>query len=191
MAKPENHNRQTSTVDNTESRYDHVGTVYNAPVSHQTIVQDNSVTYDVDPEDTDFIERVSMFLMNTLGERKTVLGIVVAGLLGAGSLLSSMYQTPAFLAPYSQPLLYIAVTLLLVAAVFWGAVQYRYESRCAKCNTFYAMKEVGTSNEREVAVKGGVRRTTTRTYQCSTCEHQMTKQNNRFIPDEPEQSGTV
>lgn len=184
MANARNENRQSSSVDNTAATYNNQGPIYNAPVSHQRIVQEKAVTYNVDRTDTDLIERFSMFLMKTLGGRNTILSAIASGGLGLLALLSGIYRSPSFLASHSQSLMYLAFGLILVGVALWAAVQYRHESRCAKCNAFYAMKEVGEPTEREVPVRGGVRRTTTRFFQCSMCSNEMTKKSNHFIEDD-------
>jgi hypothetical protein len=175
---------QTSQVDNRSASFHNAGDVYNAPVSHQTVIQDSSVTYDVDKRDVEGLERLSRFIIDLMGERNVKIWMVITFLLGGGSVFSSV-QNPELLGPVSPYPLYFGVALLTMGAVLFGALQYKYESRCVKCNTFYAMKETGEPKVREVEVQGGVRRTTARTYRCAKCSHVMTKKSNELVEDDP------
>lgn len=171
-------NNQQSQVDNRGASYQGVGAVYNAPVT--TIVQDNAVTYEVDPEDTEGMERLSMFLMKHLGETKMLGGALGAFLTGILSLVG-WYKLPGL-----QVLLFAGVGFLVVAGVLWAAIEYKYDSRCVKCNTFYAMEEASNPVVREVEARGGVRRTTTRTFGCRNCGDKVTRKSTEYVEDEPD-----
>lgn len=179
--------RTESRVDNRGATFSNAGHVYNAPITHQTIIRDSkrAVTYEVDHEDVSAMEWWSKTTFRLLGERRIKLTIIVNGLLGGGSVaLSATDVLPWDLRTYA---VYAAFGFLLVAGAFWMGLRFRLDSRCVKCNTFYAMKETGQPIEREVVVKGGVRRTTTRMYECSSCSAVMPSKTTEFIPDEPEE----
>ena len=172
-------NQQSSKVDNRDASYHNVGTVYNAPVN-TTIVQDNSVTYEVNPEDTEGLERFSLFLMKRFGEEKTKLVAAISAILAAGSGVG-WYKFPQI-----QILLYATIGFAVLGVAFWTAVQYKYNSRCVKCNTFYAMKPAGSPTVRDVETRGGTRRTTTSTYECRHCGNKVTKKSSELIEPEPD-----
>lgn len=175
-----------TTVDNRRASYQNVRDVYNAPVIKQTVVKkERSVTYGVDKEDVRGLEAWSKLLIDLLGERNTKLVAIVGLLLGTGGIFSGVNATPAFVAPFASGLTTTGLLLLLVGASFVAALQYRSNTRCVKCNTFYAMRETGRPTAREVRAKGGVRRTVTRSYQCQECGHRIQEDENEFIEDEP------
>lgn len=171
---------QGSKVDNRGARYDRVGTVINGSVSKQTIVHEKSVTYKVDKEDVDGLERLSLFVIDFLGERRSKLGLAlsivaaVVGVLGGARL-------PA---PYASPAMYLGFAGVALAVILGVALQYRQQSRCHKCNTFYAMEEVGQPEAREVPARGGTRRTIRRFYQCRECGALDSSTTNEFLADE-------
>lgn len=171
---------QGSRVDNRAASYTNVGAVYNAPVN-TTVVHDKSVTYEVDPDDTETLERFSMFLMRHLGEKKTVASAVVSAVVALASYVGWYNLTV-------QALFYVGVAFTVVAAALWVAVQYKHTTRCQKCNTFYAMKETGSPTVREVRAEGGTRQTTTRSFDCRFCGNQVRKKSNAFIADEPDEA---
>ena len=182
-------NRSETHVDNRGATFQNQGDVYNAPITHQTVIKDNSraVTYEVDKEDVDTLEWWSKFLIGRIGERRTKLTTLISGLLGILSTLSSIYKVPELPTAAAVYPIYAAFVFFLVAVGFGAALRYRIDSRCVKCNTFYAMKEIGEPVQRDVKVKGGIRRTTTRLYKCAKCSATMPKKSNEFIADEPEE----
>lgn len=179
--------RQQSRVDNRGASYSNVRDVYNAPVTHQTIVKDNSVTYEVDHEDVQGLERFSMWVMENIGEKNAKLTALITILLGGGG-LTSFTSWSARLPNLGTAIFVVCVALVFVGVAMVAALQYKANSRCTKCNRFYAMREFGTPVVKESPRKGGVQRTTKRHYRCRFCGDEVTETDNEFIEDEPEDS---
>lgn len=176
-----------SKVDNSGANYSQVRDVYNAPVTHQTIVKDNAVTYEVDPDDVEGLEKLSILVLKLMGETKAKVTAAVSITLGAGSIYGSL-QGPEFLAAYASILLVFGVVCIFVGATLVTSLQYKYNSRCAKCNRFYAMQPHGSPLVREVDRRGGTQRTTKTTSKCRYCGNLVSKTETEFIEDEPEES---
>jgi hypothetical protein len=173
----------SSAVDNRGATYSNVHDVYNGPVTKQTIVKDNAVTYNVNQEDVKGLEKFSMFVMEAIGEKKAKITAAVTIALGGGGIFS--IASPAINVPtnFTTPLLYIAIGLLFVGAGLVAALQFKANSRCVTCNQFYAMQEHGEHRVREARRHGGTQRTTTRFYKCRHCGAESGKTDNEFIED--------
>lgn len=177
--------------------YKNVGEVHNAPVTN--VIHDESKTYEVDTENVKFLEGLSIKLINKFGEKKLLIFDIISGLIGilSGFLGANAFSPtvvifvwlPKLPQDFAMPLIILALVLLGLAGIVYSLVEYKYESKCPKCKKFYALEEVGQPTVREVDVKGGTRRTTTRTYRCRSCGHTEPRKKNKFIPDEapPEQ----
>jgi hypothetical protein len=180
-----NSNIQNSHTENKDVSYNNVGHVFNAPVNNQVITNDNSSTYDIDKKDTELIEQLSRYLIDHFGEKKITIGAIVLFLLG-GVQVSFGFNfdvLPKVPTNFITPLLYSGIVFLIGGAVLWGLVQYKYDSRCVNCKTFYSMKEVGEPKAKEVSTKNGVRRTVTRHYKCENCGNEANQKFNEFVPD--------
>ncbi len=175
---------QKSHVDNRGATYANRGDVYNAPVTSQTIVHDGSKTYKVNHENIEGIEFLSIFVMKHLGERNALISGLIAIVMGAGQVASATYRFPALVERYATPLFASGFVCLLIGATLVYLRRYKYDSRCMKCNKFYAMKEVGTPVVRETPVRDGTRYETTRTYGCRYCGEKVTQASSRFEADE-------
>ena len=180
--------KQDSKVDNRGAQYTNVRDVYNAPVTHQTIVKDDSVTYEVDREDVRGLERLSMWLMKVVGERNVKITAVVTIVFGGGGIVAVTNPSVNLPGLVVTPLTYAAFLAILVGAVFVAALQYKANSRCVKCNRFYAMQEAGEPIVKEVPRRGGTQVSTTRRYECRYCGHSAKKTENEFVEDEPSEN---
>ncbi len=180
--------RVNSRVDNRGAKYTNVRDVYNAPVIKQKIVKDNSSIYQVDREDVHGMEKFSMWVMRKIGETRAKVTAIVTVLLGGGgvfSITSPSVQVPASLL---TPLAFTSFGFILVGAAMVAALQYKADSRCVKCNKFYAMQEHGVPTVKEVPRRGGAQKSTTRHYKCRFCGEESSKTKNEFIEDEPKDS---
>lgn len=177
---------QKSKVDNRGAKYTNVRDIYNAPVTHQTIVKDKSVTYEVDREDVQGLERFSMWLLKTLGEQNAKVASIVTIVLGGGGIFA--VTSPSVNVPQVvvTPLTFTAFILILIGASFVAALQYKASSRCVKCNRFYAMTEIGEPTVKETPRRGGTQVSTTRHYECRYCGNKTKKTENDFVEDPPE-----
>jgi|SRR5581483_4090093 len=167
---------QQSRVDNRGAAYANSGPIYNAPVTHQSVANDNSVNYEVEKEDTGLKETLSKFVIGILGERRTRIGALVSGLLGAVSLVLGIQTPGETTAGISSSDLVVASFLFFgLAAVLFISFRFRDETRCPNCKMHYTMKEVQEGQVREVRTSTGVRQTILRTYRCTNCAHQTTR----------------
>lgn len=172
----------------------------NAKIIKSQYIIDNSTTYDVDMENVAFLEKTSILVINKYGEKKlTLIGVIslIAGLItifeGVDSVLGKKFifsWLPEWISTAPQnfgtPLIVVGLMLSFFGGFLIYLVQYKYDSRCPKCNRFYALKEVGEPQAREVEVRGGLRKTITRTYKCKydDCNHIVTKKKNEFIENQ-------
>ncbi|HWH08667.1 MAG TPA: hypothetical protein VNX21_05665 [Candidatus Thermoplasmatota archaeon] len=175
---------QDSKVDNRAAAYANAGPVYNGPVSHQTISHDNAVTYEVEKEDVDFQVQLSRLLTQTLGEKKAQATAIAALATGVLSVFLGMLQPQAGvvqMAP-SSALLGTGAALLVMGILLWWSVKFRRTTRCEACRAYYALREVGEGQVREVRTSEGIRKTTTRTYRCSRCSQIVTRKVAEVVP---------
>lgn len=171
---------------------------YGNKISNQ-IITDN-LTYDIDKVDIAFHEKASILIINKFGEKNPkIVGIIsiIAGLVTIFGYIFDAFSEnieyfswinsmiPSIPAKYGTLIIIIGVLLTSIGTFLLTLVQYKYESRCPDCKRFYAKIEVGEPTEREVKVKGGVRRTTFRTYECKydDCDYSENKKTNTFIRD--------
>jgi len=160
--------------------------IYYGPVTHAPVILDDSATYGVDKENVAFMEKASIKIIDKYGERNTtIVGAVslASGLITVfGASYSVLYSISG---EYRTIVSVVGLLLAIFGLLLIRLVQYKHESRCpnSKCKRFYALKEVGDPIEKEVRVRGGVRITTTRMYECKYCGHEITKKKNKFIHD--------
>lgn len=171
-------------MDNRAAAYANMGPVYNGPVSHQTISHDNAVTYEVEKEDVDFQIRVSRFLARLLGDKGALVATFLSLAGGVVSIFfSSLESRPAALPLDSSPALFgVGSVLIAMGVLLWWSHKFRKNARCVACKAYYTLREVGDGQVREVKTSEGIRKTTTRTYQCSNCSHEMTKKATEILP---------
>lgn len=162
------------------------------------IINDNS-TYDINKENVAILEKASIFITNKYSLKKiTFVGFIslVSGFITIFSTLFSFYKNypsfswipdwfPSIPITYSIGIFVIGLALILFGYFLISIIQYKNESKCPKCERFYALKEVGNPTEKEVKVRNGVRMTTLRSYECKydDCDFKITKKKNRFIRD--------
>ena len=174
-------------------------TVNYGNIIHNQTITDNSTTYDIDKKDVAFIEKASITIINKYGEKKpTIVGTIslVSGLITIFGGFDSILERDIFFSwipnwvpsisnEYGVAVLWIGFILAIFGGFLISLVHYKYESRCPKCKRFYSVTEVGDPEVREVNVRGGVQRTTYRTYECKheDCDYKETKKFNEFIPD--------
>ena len=160
----------------------------------QTIT-DNS-TYDIDKENVAFLEKASILITNKYSEKKiTFIGFISLAsgfitIFGAFFSINKNNQLFSWMPDWFPPIpisyiIVIGSTLIIFGYFLIYIIKYKYDSRCPRCERFYALKEVGDSKEREVKVKDGIRKTTFRSYQCKYNDRnfKITKKKNRFIRD--------
>ena len=180
------------------TNFNNEGDVHIGPKIIQKI-DDKSVTYDVDLQNTTNIERLSMSITNKFGEKKSVISgtiAVIAGIFTIIEGIKSLMPTNVFLAGFNwlpilpqntaQYVLAIGIMLLAGGTFLISLVEYKHNSRCPSCGAFYRREEIGEPMAKDVEVNGGRRRTITRTYRCKQCNHTYSKKYNSFIADEPE-----
>ncbi|MFA5943282.1 MAG: hypothetical protein WC876_02320 [Candidatus Thermoplasmatota archaeon] len=180
-------NNSSARVDNRGASYRNVRDVYNGPVTHQTVVKDNSVTYEVGHDDVRGMERFSMWIIERIGEGRVKVAAAVTVLLGGGGVISLTNSSIHLPQPLWTPVFLASGTLILAGSAFIAALKFKADSRCTKCNRFYAMQEFGEPIVKESPRKGGTQRTTKRHYRCRHCNDEITRSQGEFVADEPEE----
>ncbi len=139
---------------------------------------DNSVKYEVDKEDVTFLKNISPYLIGRFGKKKigltgaiTLIAGIIGILTGFNSTIPNvkMYPLPAVSSPYANSVLILSFVFLALGVILFAVIQYHASSQCKKCNNEYAYKEVGTPTVKEIETSEGIRKVTTRTYECKFC----------------------
>lgn len=138
--------------------------------------------YPVDPENVVFLKRASIIVVDRYGERNTTIFGVISLASGLITIFGALYSVPI---AYVTTVGVIGVLLAIFGLFLMKLVSYKKRSHCPKCGRYYSLKEVGDPMEREFEVRGGVRRTTYRTYECTNedCDYSEERKKNRFISD--------
>jgi len=149
---------------------------HNSTIVKQTVVQDNSIKYNVDREDNSFLETIAPIIIEKFGKMK-VLGIGIAGIISG--ILSLMIPSPY--------LFWIGFILLIVGFLFIIVYKHHSNTQCKKCNREFAYEEIGNPEAREVPTHDGlIKKTITRTYKCKFCGDVDTRNTNKTIDSKPD-----
>lgn len=176
--------------------HENTGDINYGNITKNTITEDNSKTYSIDKMDLSTHESRSISLINKYGEKKPlIVGAIslLAGIFtiitGFSSLLNDINVfswIPSWLAVpegFSPYLIGLGIIISFIGGYIISLIQYKYDSQCPKCKKHYALKEYGDPTVKDVETKEGIRRTTTRNYQCKYCGYKEPKKKNRFIPN--------
>lgn len=154
-------------------------------------VVDNSVEYEVDVEDVTVLQKISPYLIERYGKKKIgFIGIIslISGLIGIFTWINSITPNiklipylPIVPNTYSKWFLYLIIFLLAFGIILLAIIQYHTSTKCKKCNKEYAYEEVGTPTVREVETLDGIRRVTTRSYECKFCGDIDVRRNKELI----------
>lgn len=138
--------------------------------------------YPVDPENVVFLEKASIIVIGRYGERNTTIFGVISLASGLITIFGALYSAPI---EYVKTVGVIGVLLAIFGLSLMQLVSYKKRGHCPECGSDYSLKEVGDPTEREFEVRGGVRKTTYRTYECTNedCDYSVERKKNRFIPD--------
>lgn len=175
--------RQEANVDNTGAEYHRTRDVYNGPVNHQTITQENSKTYTVPRKDNLLAEVLSRTVLGLLGERNALITGIGALVLGVSLLAAPAVSLPSALA-WLIPGPSYGVWFGVVGVLLLAALQYKEDHECEKCDGTYTLTEDRHGQVRDVETREGTRRATKRTYTCQACGYTTTKTKQELIPPE-------
>jgi hypothetical protein len=173
-----------------KSSHINTGDINYGNITHQEIVTDNSKTYKIDKEDTQFIESLSVWLLNKYDEKKLKVSGIISAILGAITTFDAFFSSlPTFswLPRFHDSngiVLILGISLVFVGSFLLKIVNYKYESRCDNCEKPYALAEIEDPEVKEIEAHDGIRQTITRTYKCRECGHIQIKKANEFIEKE-------
>ncbi|PIU62161.1 hypothetical protein COS83_02895 [archaeon CG07_land_8_20_14_0_80_38_8] len=167
----------------------------NINVDYKNIVKTNDVKYPTSKVNVANLEKFSKWIINKYGERKPIIVGGILALLGLSGILFSLNSISdiffSFLPSWFKAPSDIAVPFIVISVIIFGLgcyllslIQYKYESKCPKCNTFYALEEIGVPAVRQVKAHDGVKKTTTRHYKCKFCDFTKSEPFTETIPYE-------
>ena len=179
------HNESKANIDDSELNSGR--DIINGPKIEQS--NSNTQTYDIEKEDYQLLEEISIFLTNRFEDR-------TMGLAGGISLLASIVTLWGVFKPEDVstgifgyiPALpseatYVGIGLFVVGSGLFSVQKYKNERKCDECGALFSLKEVGTPKRIEKDVRGGVREKTIRHYECQNCGEPSKKVSKRFIED--------
>ncbi|MCK4795872.1 MAG: hypothetical protein KAT05_00750 [Spirochaetes bacterium] len=165
----------------------------NSKIEKNKYVIDNSVEYNIDKKNVIFTERASIYLTNTIGEKKVrISGVIslIAGLIQIFTWLNSLVPDikiipymPAISNSMATWLLYSGLAFLLIGGLLLRVLKYHSSSQCKNCKKHYAYKEIGTPTIKELGTSKGIRKTTTRYYKCKFCGDKDVSEYTVFIDE--------
>lgn len=154
-------------------------TVIGRDITFVKTTPDNSVNYEVDTEDVTVLRKISPYLIGRYGKKRIgFTGIIslISGFIGIFTWINSITPNvklysylPAVPGAYANWVLILGIGFLFGGVLLLNAMQYHTSTQCKKCNKDFAYEEVGTATVKEVETTEGIRRVTTRTYECRFC----------------------
>ena len=157
-------------------------------------VTDNSVNYEVNKEDLAFLTTISPYLIRRFGVKKIGYTGVISLIFSVIGLLTGFNSStpnviypyiPAFPNSYANSILIISFFFLALGMILRTVIKYHTSSQCNKCNKDFAYEEVRTPTVKEVTTSEGIRKVTTRTYECKFCGDVDVKTEREYIENSP------